>query len=113
MPDAAAFLAGFGFVYGSKFGGFTLAEVTSTHKTVSRYHTYEYQITLHFTGGHNHEQLSEAVLRAVAPHHEILSDYGNPYDCWIDPPTNNNFIDNGDGSYTFHLMGHSQRVYHK
>lgn len=109
MPAAPAFLAGFGLVSGAPFGGFVLTSVNATHETITRYHDYLYRITAVFTGTGTYENLYGALVQKITAHREILSDYGNPYDCWIDAPTERR--QNPNGSYTFHLVGHSRRVY--
>jgi hypothetical protein len=113
MPAAAAFLSGFGLNQGSNFAGFTLISATSTHETITRYHDYSYRITLVFRGHGTYENLFWAVMDKIRDHREILSDYGNPYDCWVDYPQQGDIQQNADGSYIFHLLGHSHRVYHK
>lgn len=111
MPHPAAFLAGFGLRRGAKFAGFTLSRVDATHETVSRYHTYAYHITLVFVGGGSYESLYDAVVDGLSGSREIRSQYGNPYECYIDAMREGDVAMDGD-AYIFHLVGHAERVYH-
>lgn len=113
MPDAASFLSGFNLIKGTNFGGFILNSVTSTHETVTRYREYLYHITLQFSGSgnaSNYNDLYYAVMGEIMQERRILSAYGNPYQCVIDNPQDGDIIDTGNGTYTFHLLGHSYRV---
>lgn len=112
MPNANEFLAGFNLIKGYQYGGFVLDYVSSTHKTISRYQEYRYEITLVFRnlGSGTYEQLFYAVINEINQEHVI---YGirNPYLCKIDYPQDGDIIAENDGSFTFYLTGHGYRMY--
>lgn len=115
MPNAAAFLKGFGFIQGTEIAGYVLSNTRSTHEQIIRYREYAYQITLVFQkkGAGRYEDLFMDIDRKISQEHTIYSDYGNPYRCIIDPIQHGDVTEDDAGTITFNLKGHSYRVYNK
>jgi len=112
MPEAAEFLAGFNFIQGRVFANYTLVSAVSTHQSIKRYQEYFYDIVLIFKNGGQgiYNNLYDAVMNEIQQEH-IIYGIRNPYRCIIDPPSYGNILQDGDGTITFKLTGHSYRVY--
>jgi hypothetical protein len=109
MPDPDKFLAGFHLINGTQFGGYILKSATATHESIVRYQEYRYQIRLIFSGGNNYQNLFYAVTDEISQTHDILATR-NYYRCSIDYPKLGDILENQDGSYTWHLIGHAYRI---
>ena len=112
MPEAAEFLAGFGFVKGTRFAGYILVNAMASHESISRYQEYKYHLTLVFqkAGLSDYISLYNAVANNFSQEH-IIYGIRNPYRCIIDHPVHGDITEDDDGTVTFKLTGHSYRVY--
>ena len=112
MPDASEFLSGFGFIQGSQISGYILTTTTSTHEAIKRYHEYKYSITLIFKnlGTGIYENLYASIYEKIIQEH-IIYGIRNPYRCVIDIPQYGDILQDEGGTITFHLTGHSYRIY--
>lgn len=110
MPTSDKFLASFGLRVGSKFDGYILDVVNSTHDSIKRYQEYEYHIKLVFRNENNGtwENLFKVLNKNISKE-TIVKGVRNPYRCIIDHPTDVHQDDNGD--ITVNLIGHSYRIY--
>ena len=109
MPTADKFLKGFNLVPGTKLGGYTLLEATSTHETIIRYQEYLYHITLVFRGDKvaDHDQLFKDLMSEISKE-PIVYGVRNPYRCKIDTPVSALRDENGD--IIVELTGHAYRI---
>lgn len=109
MPDASAFLKGFGFIKGCTFDGYILINATSTHETIRQYQEYKYSITLTFkNAGGDYQTLFDSVMSVITQEH-IIYGIRNPYRCIIDTPNYGDITEDDDNTIVFHLTGHSYR----
>jgi hypothetical protein len=111
MPDPRQFLEGFDLVPGNKFGGYILRDATSTHKAVTRWQEYKYNIVLSFQnlGRGVYDNLYNALMDEIEQAH-IIYGVKNPYRCTIDAPIEGSVIDD-HGTIIFNLIGHAHRIY--
>jgi len=120
MPNPMAFLAGFHLHKNTKIDGSTLTKISIKHIVLEQYKKYSFPLTIDIIST---EQKSSEVLRQFKEHvngHKIInSQYGNPYDCYIQDfsiKTNNQINSTKKiqtKSYTITCMGFSDRIYKK
>jgi len=114
MPDPAVFLASFGLNTGSALDGWTVRSSSASHTSVIRYREYVYNITLSVIPSPDKYTSIDNLLLIlnIKSRKTVLaySNYGNPYNCKLDPPSPGDAKAESDGSYTVYLKGHSYRV---
>jgi hypothetical protein len=110
MPSPAAFAKSFGLVSGSTVAGYQLLNYTIGHQTITRYHVYHFPLAFNFRqiGAGTPRQLLSQLQQLGANKRDVLSDYGNPYECHIQ-----DFQITGQNGYdvTITAMGVGVRVY--
>jgi len=85
MPSPRAFLQAFGLHKQAWLGhDCILSRVTAKHVVVEKYRRYTFPLTLDITTSlKSASQVLDQVQAYVDGHRTVLSDYGNPYDCFI------------------------------
>lgn len=85
MPSPRALLNAFNLSSGVIIGNYSIDNIDIQERVVERYKSYEFPITITFTGYGDVNSLAIAFNNYVRGHKVVNSDYGNPYDCYFDP----------------------------
>ncbi|SNW62162.1 Hypothetical protein ORPV_258 [Orpheovirus IHUMI-LCC2] len=124
MPNLNSFLSGFGLYNGLQVGYYMLNGYEGEHKTISRYHDYEYPIKFQFiyNGPNNLIQTIEDANNVmldllykfqtyISGNRIIKSDYGNPYECYFSSGVLTDNVPNRPFNVTITALGKSHRIY--
>jgi hypothetical protein len=111
MPNVSAFLSAFSLKRGFQIRSYVLSDVSAEHHTITRNKEYEYPITITFTqtGSTPLNEFLFALTIQLQGSKIVSSEYGNPYQCWID--TTQSRVSQTPNEVIIQVMGHSVRVH--
>lgn len=119
MPEIKDFLAAWNLQIGvQEAKGYTIT-IRAKHMVIEKYKTYEFQIHIHFTRKTTSsngnvslafETFKQEMEEKVKGTREVLSRYGNPYECYMDAlKLKQKSLDLSFGDFI--VIGHAKRIH--
>jgi hypothetical protein len=116
MPEINKFLLGFNLLVGNKYADYTIVNIDAKHNVLINYHKYSYDINLTLakpkdSNGNKNYTLNKMFLDLGQSLVGTRIIYGirNPYQCFFEPPSFNNIVENPDNTVTIKLKAYAVR----
>lgn len=108
MPSPRAFLRAFDLNKNTvQFPGLRVLKVKIGHNVLKRYQQYEFPLEVWIDTELNPQEALDLVKTLTKEHRTVLSDYGNPYDCFI---TDVRLEPDAEEQYHISATGYGNRI---
>lgn len=112
MPNPRAFLGAFGIHKNIQLDDAKVVKIKIGHDVIEQYKTYQFPLEIYINCEEKQdcrEKLTAFFIDYFKENHTVLSQYKNPYQCWIDEIKC--IFDSSTNLYKITALGHGIRVF--